>query len=238
VKDAVQQRKLNRKILNPTRRRDSMKKIILLVMVSLLVLVAMPAKAAKVWDDMSWWGNTGAKPEPVADSQGRSGYWWWPKEAASNNNDSELWGNRGIVYSQWQKPEPPAPPAPTPPPPAPPVQKRTAPVFNHVLFDFDKSVLKPEGKVIVDEVIAYMKQYPNDKVTIEGHCCSIGTDEYNMGLGQRRADSVKKYMVDNGIVAARVTTISYGESRPAVPNDTPANRKLNRRAVFVITIGD
>ncbi len=198
-----------------------MKKIIALTMISMLVLFAVPAKAAKVWDDMSWWGNTGATPEPVADSQGRSGYWWWPKEAASNNNDSELWGNRGIVYSQWQKPAPPAPPAPTPPPPAPPVQKRTAPVFNHVLFDFDKAILKPEGKAVVDEVIAYMKK-----------------DEYNMGLGQRRADAVKKYMVENGIDAGRITTISYGESRPAVPNDTPANRKLNRRAVFVITIGN
>lgn len=216
-----------------------MKKLVAVSMVVLLALLAVPTQAAKVWDDMSWWGNTGAKPEPVADSKGRSGYWWWPKEPASNQNDSELWGNRGIVYHAWQKPAPPEPPKPTPPPPpAPPKQTRTAPVFNHVLFDFDKSVIKPEGKVIIDEVIAYLKKYPKDTVTIEGHCCSIGTDEYNMGLGQRRADAVKKYMVENGIDASRITTISYGESRPAVPNDTPANRRLNRRAVFVITLGE
>jgi len=215
-----------------------MKKLIAVALVVAVAFVGLPATAAKVWDDMSWWGNTGATPEPVADSKGRSGYWWWPKEPASNAGDSELWGNRGIVYSAWEKPVPPAPPAPTPPPPAPPVQKRTAPVFNHVLFDFDKAVLKPEGKAIVDEVIAYLKKYPQDKVTIEGHCCNIGTEEYNMGLGQRRADAVKKYMVENGIDPSRITTISYGESRPAVPNDTPQNRKLNRRAVFVITIGD
>jgi peptidoglycan-associated lipoprotein len=67
----------------------------------------------------------------------------------------------------------------------------------------------------VDEVIAYMKQYPNDKVTIERHCCNIGTEEYKHGIGSASSDAVKKIMVDNGIDAARTTTISYGESRPA-----------------------
>jgi outer membrane protein OmpA-like peptidoglycan-associated protein len=210
-----------------------------------VVAFGVPASAAKVWDDMSWWGNTGATPEPVADSnlapcsRGRSGYWWWPTEPASNVDDSELWGNRGIVYAQWTKPEPkveePAPPPP-PAPPAPP--ERTKIVLNNVLFDFDKAVLKPEGKAEVDKLIAEMKKFPGDKVVIEGHTCDIGSADYNMGLGQRRADSVKKYMIENGIDAARIETTSLGLTAPAVANDSAANRKLNRRVQFNSTMGN
>lgn len=154
--------------------------------------------------------------------------------AGSNSGDTELWGNRGVVYHCWEKPVPPTPPTPTPPPPAPPT--RTKPVFNNVLFDFDKAVLKPEGKAVVDQVVAEMKAHAQDTIVIEGHTCDIGSDAYNEGLGQRRADAVKSYMVENGIDAARVSSVSKGETTPAVPNDSDANRKLNRRAQFDITI--
>ena len=213
-----------------------MKRLVTVAVIAAVLAIGLPAQAAKVWDDMSWWGNTGATPEPQADSKGRSGYWWWPKVPASNVDDSELWGNRGIVYHAWEKPVDEAPPPPPPPPP-PPVE-RTAIVLNHVLFDFDKAVLKPEGKAEVDKLIAEMKKHPGDTVVIEGHTCSIGSADYNMGLGQRRADAVRTYIVENGIDAGRVETVSYGLTRPAVPNDTPANRKLNRRAEFKITLGD
>lgn len=219
-----------------------MKRFAAMAMVMAIVAMGLPAQAAKVWDDMSWWGNTGALPEPHPETGtcpaqvGRSGYWWWPKEPASNVDDAELWGNRGIVYHAWVKPEPPVvePPAPPPAPPAPPA--RTAIILNNVLFDFDKAVLKAEGKAEVDKLIAEMKKYTKDTVVIEGHTCNIGTHAYNMGLGQRRADAVKKYMVENGIDPSRIQTVSYSYDRPAVPNDTPANRKLNRRAEFKITI--
>jgi len=191
------------------------------------------------WDDMSWWGNT-AMPEPVADSQGRSGYWWWPSEPDSNVGDTEAWGNRGIIYhTPWMKPEPPAPPVTPPPPPAPqPKPKRTKIVLNNVLFDFDKATLKPEGKAEIDKLVAEMKKYPEDTVLIEGHTCDIGSDSYNMGLGQRRADAVRSYMLDMGIPASRISTKSFGEEDPAVPNTSPDNRKLNRRAEFDITLGN
>jgi outer membrane protein OmpA-like peptidoglycan-associated protein len=192
---------------------------------------------------MSWWGNTGATPEPVADSNtgcgaaGRSGYWWWPKEAASNVDDGELWGNRGIVYHQWAKLEPEV--VTPPPPPAPPAPvARTAILLNNVLFDFDKAVLKPEGKAEVDKLVAEMKKNGKDTVVIQGHTCDLGPAEYNMGLGQRRADAVKSYMVESGIDAARIETVSLGLTQPAVPNDSAANRKLNRRAEFKISIVD
>lgn len=210
--------------------------------------VAGNADAAKSWDDMSWWGNTGATPLPVEDGLGNCdcthpkrnpsscGYWWWPKEPASNEGDMELWGNRGIVFGCWQQPEP-TPPPPPPDDPPPPVERQVI-LLNNVLFDFDKAVLKPEGKAEVDKLIAEMKAHPGDTAVIEGHTCNIGTAEYNMGLGQRRADAVKRYMIENGIAPERVSTVSYGLTRPAVPNDSPANRKLNRRAEFQVNMAD
>jgi len=194
----------------------------------------------KVWDDFSWWGKSGATPAPVKDArENYPGYWWWPTEAKSNANDSELWGNRGVVYNLLAQEAPVKPPPPPPPPPTPPPAKiHEKPVTAHVLFDFDKAVLKPEGKAETDKVVADMKKWPKDTAVIEGHTCEIGTDEYNMGLGQRRADAVKKYMVEQGIDAGRVAAKSFGESKPAVPNTTPANRKLNRRVVFDITVAE
>jgi len=217
-----------------------MKKLLIVAIAVAMMTLGVPAEAAKVWDDMSWWGNTGATPEPHIETgrcpaqMARSGYWWWPKEPASNVDDSELWGNRGIVYNQWVKPVVEQPKEP--PKEVPPVVKRTAIVLNNVLFDFDKAVLKPEGKAEVDKLVAEMKKFPKDTVVIEGHTCNVGPAEYNMGLGQRRADAVQKYMVESGIDAARVQTVSFGETKPAVPNDSAANRKLNRRAEFKVTI--
>lgn len=221
-----------------------MKKLVILAVAIALIGVCGTANAAKSWSDMSWWGNTGAKPLPVADSKGRAGYWWWPtdgvggevaKAVCGPDGDNNLWGNRGIVFHAWVKPEPKkiieAPPVA---PPAPTIHK--AIVLNRVLFDFDKAVLKPEGKVEVDKLVAEFKKFGKDTVTIEGHTCNIGDDKYNMGLGQRRADSIKKYMVESGIAENRIQTVSFGETRPVVPNDTNANRKLNRRAEFSIAV--
>ena len=108
--------------------------------------------------------------------------------------------------------------------------------MSDVLFDFDKSNLRPEGQAVVDQVVGSMKANPGDTLTVVGHTDSVGTDEYNMGLGQRRADTVKNAIIAGGVDAGRVSSMSKGESEPAVPNDTPANRQLNRRAVFQFKI--
>lgn len=214
-----------------------MKRIIALALIAALCGMGGTADAAKMWDDMSWWGNTGATPEPTMDTKGRSGYWWWPKEPASNADDGELWGNRGIVYHAWEKPAPVETPAPPAPPAEPtPAPTRSAVVLNNVLFDFDKTNLKPEGKAEIDKLVAEMQKFGKDTVVVIGHTDSVGTDEYNMGLGQRRADSVAAYMKAAGIDAGRIATKSMGESQPAVPNDSSANRALNRRAMFEITV--
>ena len=217
-----------------------MKRIVALVLIAAVCGFGGKAEAAKHWDDMSWWGNTGATPEPTADTKGRSGYWWWPITPASNANDGELWGNRGIVYHAWERAADPVPATPTPAP-GPVVQPpttRQAIVLNNVLFDFDKSTLKPEGKAEIDKLVAEMNKFGGDSVVIIGHTDWIGTDAYNMALGQRRADAVANYMKAAGIDASRIGAKSMGESQPAVPNDSAANRALNRRAEFQITLGN
>ena len=217
-----------------------MKKTLASVLAIALVLACGVASASyqppKVWDDLSWWGNSGATPEPVKDCT-RSGYWWWPTEPKSNAGDTELWGNRGVVYAQWEKPEIKSDPPPPPPPVDDPGEKRKIPVLNSILFDFDKSVVKPEGKAVVDQAAGFMKGH-NDTVVVEGHTCNVGADDYNMALGQRRADAVKASLVAAGVPAANASAKSLGETKPAKPNDTPANRKLNRRAVLVIEMKD
>ena len=220
-----------------------MKKVCVAALVAALVGLGGPAFAqGKVWDDLSWWGQSGATPGPVHDEGSpcgdlpRSRCWWWPTEAQSNVDDSELWGNRGVVYAECPPttPEPPPPP----PPPDPPKVERKKPAFNNVLFDLDKAVLKPEGKAVCDEVAKSLKDHGRDTVVVTGHTCDLGSDEYNMGLGQRRADSVTKYLLDNGIAASRVAAKSCGEAKPAVPNTSPPNRKLNRRVMFDVTVVD
>jgi len=216
-----------------------MKKLfVCLVAVALLASTgsALAECCGKVWDDLSWWGQ-GATPSPVKDAK-RSGYWWFPKTPDSNTNDQELWGNRGLVYAKYDEPVMPDKPDVVAPPKTTSESGRSIPVLNNVLFDFDKSTLKPEGKAETDKVVAAMKEYPNDTLAIVGHTCDIGPAEYNMALGQRRANAVKAYMVESGIAADRITTVSKGETEPAVPNDTPANRKLNRRAVFEIKMAE
>ena len=104
---------------------------------------------------------------------------------------------------------------------------------GEVLFDLDKDILKPEGKLAVDKVVVLLKANPSETVVIEGHTCDLASDAYNMDLSQRRADSVRNYAISQGIDAARMSTKAYGESQPAVPNTSEANRKLNRRVTIV-----
>lgn len=220
-----------------------MKRLLVSALAVALVCMCMTAVAHDECkgkpQDRSWWGKSGATPAPVKATDScakRPGYWWWPTEPASNAGDSELWGNRGVVYSMYAQEEKTVqPPPPPPPPPATP--SRVTPVFSNVLFDFDKSNIRPDAAATLDQVVSSMKKFPKDTVVIEGHTCNVGEDAYNMGLGQRRANSVKKYLEEHGVEAARLSASSLGETQPAVPNDTPANRKLNRRVVFKVSMG-
>jgi len=140
------------------------------------------------------------------------------------------------------KPEPvPPPPAPKPeptPPPPPPAAEPVKITLEDIHFDFDKATLTKVAQEILARDIATLKENPGVNVQIEGHTCAHGTEDYNMALGERRANAVKEYLVNQGIAADRMTTISYGETRLAMPEiPTPKNKqsteaKANRRVHF------
>jgi peptidoglycan-associated lipoprotein len=101
-------------------------------------------------------------------------------------------------------------------------------------FEFDKSRLLPEAKAILRVKAEWLKANPEAQAIIEGHCDERGTNEYNLALGDRRAQSAKTYLVDLGIAAERLTCISYGEERPLDPGHDEAAWAKNRRDQFVI----
>jgi OOP family OmpA-OmpF porin len=97
------------------------------------------------------------------------------------------------------------------------------------LFDFDKAVLKPQGKASIDEAVAKMKQANVEAIVATGHTDSIGKPAYNQKLGLRRAQAVKDYMVTQGIPAEKITVDSKGETQPVASNKTKEGRAKNRR---------
>ena len=101
-------------------------------------------------------------------------------------------------------------------------------------FAFDSAKLTPAGEAILDEAVAVMNKHQSINVRIEGHTDSVGSDAYNMKLGQRRADSVESYLVGKGISASRLSTVSFGETKPIASNDTAEGRAQNRRVDLVV----
>jgi len=105
----------------------------------------------------------------------------------------------------------------------------------NVLFDFDKSDVKPKYHDEIKRVADYMNAYPWEKATLEGHTDSKGTDAYNEKLSQRRVEAIKNYLVEKfGISADRLKAVGYGESKPIATNDTDEGRQLNRRVQAVM----
>jgi outer membrane protein OmpA-like peptidoglycan-associated protein len=134
-------------------------------------------------------------------------------------------------------PPPPVAPPPPPRPPEPPERRVERIVLQSVHFEFDKSRLTPLGRRVLDEAAQKLKESPNLSVEIEGHTDSIGTELYNLGLGKRRAEVVKGYLVlRHQVDPKRMTTLSYGESRPIADNRTREGRALNRRVEFKVLV--
>lgn len=102
-------------------------------------------------------------------------------------------------------------------------------ILDNVLFDFDKSTIKPDGAKILDRLVDFLKENPNKNVEFDGHTDSIGTAKYNEGLSNRRAASAKNYIVKSGIDPARITARGFGETKPIADNKTKAGRAKNRR---------
>ena len=134
----------------------------------------------------------------------------------------------------------PAPPAPAPAPEAkveaaPPAAPEAIDLVGlRLQFAFDDYSLSSKSKENLEKLAGWMKKTEMGKIQIEGHTCDIGTNEYNLALGERRANSAKTYLESLGVSSSRISTISYGEERPLVPNSDEANRSKNRRDEFVM----
>ena len=158
-------------------------------------------------------------------------------------------------------PPPPPPPAvtPSPPPPAPPPAASTptptpralseAEIFagkslqqlnnekplDDVYFELDKADIRDEGKTALQKDADWLKRWTTTQVTVEGHCDSRGSAEYNLSLGSRRANAVKEYLASLGVQQSRMTVISKGKEQPFCSEETESCWQQNRRGHFVIT---
>lgn len=111
--------------------------------------------------------------------------------------------------------------------------------FNEkILFDFSKADIGTAAKTNLNSLVGVLNKYPNTNIEIQGHTDPRGSDEYNMGLAERRANAVADYLKANGIEGSRITTMGFGESAPAYPNDTDEGMAQNRRVEFLITANE
>lgn len=154
-------------------------------------------------------------------------------------------------------PPPPAEPAPPPPPPPPPPQPAPpapAPLteeeifarksldqlnserpMDDVYFDYDQSSVRDDARGALQKNAAWLKQWPSTRITVEGHTDERGTAEYNLGLGERRANSVKDYLVSLGVAADRIMVVSKGKETPFCETSNESCWQQNRRGHFIIT---
>ncbi|MBI4611112.1 MAG: peptidoglycan-associated lipoprotein Pal [Candidatus Rokubacteria bacterium] len=131
-------------------------------------------------------------------------------------------------------PAPPSPVSQAPVSPAPAVKEAIS-RLEDVFFDFDRYELRDDARATLDGNVKWLKARLETRVVVEGHCDERGTSEYNLALGERRAQAVRDYLVAAGVAASRLSTISYGEERPFVPGPGESAWKWNRRAHLVVT---
>ncbi|MBM3750088.1 MAG: OmpA family protein [Acidimicrobiia bacterium] len=109
-------------------------------------------------------------------------------------------------------------------------------VFEDVHFDFDRYTLRADALRVLDEAVTAMQANSTLRLQIEGHTCNIGTAEYNLALGERRATAVREYLNSRGINPDRLTVVSYGEERPKFDNSREETRRMNRRAALTVRL--
>jgi peptidoglycan-associated lipoprotein len=146
-------------------------------------------------------------------------------------------------------PAPPPPPAAAPAPPATPRALTEEEVFSRksveqlnterpltdAFFDYDKSDLREDGRAALQKDAEYLKKWSSVIVSVEGHCDTRGSSEYNLALGSRRATAVKDYLVSLGVAANRVTVVSKGKEQPFCTEEGESCWQQNRRGHFIIT---
>jgi OOP family OmpA-OmpF porin len=167
--------------------------------------------------------------------------WWTPQLAGIDGpKGAGCACDKAVLPKEVCEPPPPPPPpakppAPPPPPPPPPAKPPAPPTVEKVtfaadaLFDFDKSVIRPDARAKLDDLVSKLAGVNLEVIVAVGHTDSIGTAEYNMALSQRRANAVKQYLVSKGIEANRIYTEGKGKTQPVADNRTAEGRQKNRR---------
>jgi outer membrane protein OmpA-like peptidoglycan-associated protein len=187
-------------------------------------------------ETFSWW-PTDAKPAPVKDERG--GYWWWPAQPGSVQN---LWGNRGYIYVykliyDYKDEEAKAQEEPTP---AAKVETKASLLIKKILrnvkiyFDYNKADLRDDHYPILERAVKTLAANPGSSILITGNCDARGSEEYNMKLGKKRSDTVKKYMLDNGINEDRIKIVSRGKLDAVAPVKDLMGMQKDRNAQFMI----
>lgn len=167
-----------------------------------------------------------------------------------------VFASLSIAACATHKPPPPQPPPGPPPAEQPPPQAEGAPppatttspipgserdfvvnVGDRVYFDFDKSDIRADAQPILSSQADWLRRWGDVRVRIEGNCDERGTREYNFALGARRAEAVKQFLIDHGVAAGRITTISYGKEKPIDPGTGEDAWAHDRNAHTAITQG-
>ncbi len=107
--------------------------------------------------------------------------------------------------------------------------------LGDAFFEFEKAELREDARTALAADARWLQKYPSVEIVLEGHCDERGTDDYNLALGDRRANAVKEYLASLGIAESRIRTVSYGKERPFCNQDTESCWQENRRAHFLVT---
>ncbi|MDD5496164.1 MAG: OmpA family protein [Candidatus Omnitrophica bacterium] len=185
----------------------------------------------KLQEKFAWW-PTDAKPGPVKDET-RGGYWWWPTTPGTQEH---LWGNRGYIYVykiifDYKEEELPAPQ---------PKELRPSLLIRKIIknvkiyFDYDKADIRDDAAAILQDAVRILEKNPKADILITGNCDIRGSEAYNEKLGTRRADAVKKFMLDHGIADSRIRIISRGKLDAIAHITDLVGMQKDRNAQFMI----
>ncbi|MFH2137843.1 MAG: OmpA family protein [Candidatus Omnitrophota bacterium] len=181
-------------------------------------------------DHFKWW-PTDAKPAPVKDLD-QGGYWWWPQEPG----EARPWGNRGYVYVykiifDYQEEELPAPE---------PEELRPSLLIKKIIknvkiyYDYDKAVLRNDAEKILSNAVETLKRNPEASILITGNCDVRGSESYNDKLGRNRAETVERFILENGVAKERVKIVSRGKLDAIAPVTDILGMQKDRNAQFMV----